>query len=1473
MTDFYKRHKKLMITVAFLFLLFFGGFWSVKYNLPKTVEVLTGIFLGPKFKSSNIVFEKNRIVVKDFVLQDKDEVIIKSPQVDILYGDDWLKTKRIQEIIVNGGEANITRRKNGDINVVAAFTGSSDSEEEEPETEYVPGIAVPIDRITGKDITTTYRDYSYRLPIEKTAYDTNGFMTFSETKGLDLHFIGYNGEEVFDYSFNNYKEPYSMTIKLSNIGVTTELVQYGYDGDELSYNGGKLNMDLTIASSGLAGWLDFNSVDVKYKDLNDTIKNVYGRADFKPDGIFITSYGDVFGKKEKVTLSYKDEELNVDFNIKDIAQKDAEKLSYLEGIELPFKNAVIDDVKFNLNLKKEVKITVDILVKKLSMENLDLDGTSLQFIYDNEGLHIKDLNSEAVVVDTDKEEKIREKIKLSMDYNNDVGNVKFQIKNINDKRYIPDIDGILDFSTKKDAIVFNFRSDILNLKGNYFSKEEKLVLKDEKYFLEYDVKNKKYIKGKGEFSITLLNNRFLIAYSGDNNFLKIDRFSIFNELGITEKFLSGEINLETMEYEFDLSGEKFIIENFMSEEKNPIVEGKIEGKIVGHREKVISNLDVDGLSGDYIAKIKNINGKLALINDEKLNFDFSGEIGNIEYNDYSVDGLLAVFRFKDDKFEVKSLKNSFIDISGIMDTEIEKLDFKGEVKNLPLKKFNVDSPVILINDMSARFYGNLKNPHGDVNIKDISVEINDGQPIIISGNIDFTNNKFYTDNLKINNSIVKGEYLLKNNSYRARMNIIEEDIGRYYGDTNLKYRVIGTLNIKGQDKKIDADFKSTFDKMYIQGNHLPNIYLETSYKSNELLDGVLKIDEVLLSNTDLQNIVKFTGKFDLTTKKLNLDLPKQEIPLGKLKEYLPLKEVEGSIFISGDVAGPVDDIRYTFNTTSEEIKIQKVDFNKIKIAVTGDLNEAKLNEFSFRYLENLFYSNGSYNIKNGKYKYNANSKKINLGFLNVFLNKYKIENVNGEGIFDLQLTNDKNSGYLTINNFALEKKDLFLKLKDFNSTIRLAGNKLYTDSLVGKLNDGDMFFKGNITVPSLNEIVDNPYFYENLKYEANLELKNVKYKYGKFFNLDFNTDLSFKNKNLFGQFEILKGEVFEIPTKSESIFEKIRKFLFSSASKTINDSESLGQDFKIDTIFENSINVNIGIKIVDGIKLDIETLVAMVTDVKGIVTGSGVISGNNGKYLFLGNIETVGARLNVNDNTFVIDRGLLAFNDKKTYFPKINPSILIDASVEVKNDRIGLGLNGNLDNLQFNISSKSGNSSGSLNSLLTGDGDRQENNDATATLLTSVIGGQFTQILKPVSNLVKNVLGLSKFRIASNFLTEDTTSKNYNSERQSRVRVGAVLEAEDNIYKDKIWWVAKATLLEEDSDQVNNGDENGAFKDYDFSLEYRFDYTKSIGIGVGKLPKDMRKTSNGDSKKNLNYHIDFKFEKKYDNLLDIFINK
>lgn len=1478
MTDFFKRNRKKLIFVTFLFLFFFGGWWTIKYNLPKTVEVVVRLFVGPTLKSSSIDFQKDKVVIKDFLLADGEEVIIDTPEVDILYTRESLKNFRIEEIILNGGTANITRRKNGDINIVAAFAGESKEDESKEETPaknepYKPGIGIPIDRITGKNITTVFRDLGYRLPIEQTAYNTNGYLTFSKTEGINLHFIGSNGPEIYDFAFSTTKEPYSMTIKLSNIAVKSELVQYGYDGKEVSYDGGELNMDLTIASSGMLGWIKFRDVDVRYIDLDDPIKAVTGGVDFTKEGIFLNATGKVFEKPEKFTLSYKDNELNIDFNLKNIQKENLEKLSYLKGIELPFEKINIDSVKFNLNLKEELKVTIDAFIKKLEMPGLRLENTDVNFLYDKLGIHLPKISTTLNRLDENKRVTIAEKIDGTVNFWEGKGDLTLDIKNVNHQKYIPDFKGKLNFEILEKEIDFNLSSNIIDLEGRYLLEAKKVQLdKKNEYFLEYDLNKNILSTGEGKIKFSLFTNNFIIDYTVNNNQLNLKSFSLIGDSG-KELELSGDIDLSNINYNLKLDSKNLHFKEFLGEEEGEL-RGTFTGYIQGEKDKVKGELDITSISGKYFGKIDDLRGKVVFSKDEKLFMEFNGEIGKLGYKDYEVDGFYFVTRMKNNIFEIKSFNNQLLSLWGNINLNKETIDLNAKIEKLSSKKFGVEKPELRIDLLTAQLKGKLSNPIGKIQLDDVKLVLENGEMVAVTGDINYLNNYVTINEVKINNNILKGKYSVEKNSYDATLYLIEENIGRYYGDTSLKYRVIGTAKLKGEGKALTLGLKSTIDKIYLMGNKLPNIYIDTEYRAENLNDGLLKIKEITLSNSSLENLFSIVGEFDVVNSNLNMRIDNQKLPLKYLKEYIPLDDLSGDLLLNGDFGGKLDSLNYNLSITSDTIGIKNVLFNKFRIFLNGDLKKVVLNEFSFKYLDNLFYSNGEYDIVNSRYGYNAQARDINFDFLNIFLEKYGITNIHGFSTFDLKITESKNSGFLKIQNFNLENKDLFLKLEQFNSTIRLENDKVYVEEFKGKLNEGTISLDGDIVIPVLKEISENPYYAERLKYRFNLKLDKINYKYGNMFGVTFNSNMSVIENKIFGDIEIIEGRVDEIPNTSKSLFQRIKEFLFKSSSETVNKSEDLGSDFKIETVFENSLDINIGVKISKGIKLDIQTVNSFVGDVKGNVIGNGTLSGKDGKYSFIGNVEVIGGSLNINENIFYLDRAMVIFNDPKTYLPKVNPNLLVDARVDVQDEQLGLSLNGNLDNLQFTINSKSGSSSGNLNSLLTDTDNLEGGNSATTTLITNVIGGQLSQIFRPVSNLVKNTLNISKFRISSNILSEQTKDNN-NDEAQSRLKLGAVLEAEDNIYKDKVWWVARGTLLGEDNvnSEQRDSSNSGALQEYDISLEYRFDATKSIGIGVGKLPEDRKKSSDKESKNGLNYHIDFKFEKRYDSLLDIFINK
>lgn len=1479
MTDFFKINRKKLIFVTFLFLFFFGGWWAIKYNLPKTVEVVVRLFVGPTLKSSSIDFQRDKVVIKDFLLADGEEIIIDTPEVDILYSKESLKNFRIEEIILNGGIANITRRKNGDINIVAAFAGESKEEESKEETSdkdepYKPGIGIPIDRITGKNITTVFRDLGYRLPIEQTAYNTNGYLTFSKTEGINLHFIGSNGPEIYDFAFSTAKEPYSMTIKLSNIAVKSELVQYGYDGKEVSYDGGELNMDLTIASSGMLGWIKFQDVDVRYIDLDDPIKAVTGGVDFTKEGIFLNATGKVFEKPEKFTLSYKDNELNIDFNLKDIQKENLEKLSYLKGIELPFEKINIDSVKFNLNLKEELKVTIDAFIKKLEMPGLSLENTDVNFLYDKLGIHLPKISTTLNRLDENKRVTIAEKIDGTVNFGEGKGDLTLDIKNINHQKYIPDFKGKLDFNILEKEVDFNLSSNIINLEGRYLLEAKKVQLdKKDEYFLEYDLNKNILSSGEGKIKFSLFTNNFIIDYLVNNNQLNLKSFSLIGDLG-EELDLSGDIDLNNIKYNLKINSKKFHIKEFLGEQEGEL-KGSFTGNIQGEKDNLKGEIDIASISAEYFGKIDDLRGKLVFSKNEKFFMEFSGEIGKLGYKDYELDGFYFVTRMKNNIFEIKSFNNQLISLWGNIDLNKESIDLNTTINNLSSKKFGIEKPELKVDQITAKLDGKLSNPRGRVTLDDVKIVLENGEIITLTGDVKYLNNQIVINEIKINNNVLKGRYFIEKNSYDASLYLIEENVGRYYGDTSLKYRVIGTAKLKGEGKSLNLELKSTIDKIYLMGNKLPNIYVDTEYRADNLTDGLVKIREITLSNGSLKNLFSIVGEFDVQDMRLNTRIINQKLSLQFLKEYVPLEGLDGELELDGYFGGKLDNLNYNFSITSESLGVKTVSFNKLRIFLNGNLKKLILNEFSFKYLDNLFYSSGEYDILNSRYLYKAQAREINFDFLNIFLEKYGISGIHGLSTFNLKITESQNSGFLRVQDFSFENKDLFLKLEQFNSTIKLENNKVFVEKFNGKLNEGTIDLTGDITIPVLKEITENPYYAESLKYKFNLKLDDIKYKYGNMFNINFNTNISVIENKIVGDIEVIEGKVDEVPNTSKSIFQKIKEFLFKSSSETVNKSEDLGSDFKIETVFENSIDINIGIKIRKGIKLDIQTVNSFVSDVKGNVIGNGTVSGKSGKYNLIGNVEVIGGSLNINENTFYLDRAMVMFNDPKVYLPKVNPNLLVDARVDVQDEQLGLSLNGNLDNLQFTINSKNGSSSGNLNSLLTDTDSLNGGNEATTTLITNVIGGQLSQIFKPISNLVKNTLNISKFRISSNLLTEQTKGNNANEESQRRLKLGAVLEAEDNIYKDKVWWVAKGTLLGEDNADSEQRDSNnsGALQDYDISLEYRFDTTKSIGIGVGKLPEDRKKSSDKESKSGLNYHIDFKFEKRYDNLLDIFINK
>ena len=87
---------------------------------------------------------------------------------------------------------------------------------------------------------------------------------------------------------------------------------------------------------------------------------------------------------------------------------------------------------------------------------------------------------------------------------------------------------------------------------------------------------------------------------------------------------------------------------------------------------------------------------------------------------------------------------------------------------------------------------------------------------------------------------------------------------------------------------------------------------------------------------------------------------------------------------------------------------------------------------------------------------------------------------------------------------------------------------------------------------------------------------------------------------------------------------------------------------------------------------------------------------------------------------------------------------------------------------------------------------------------------------------------------------------------------GAYIEAESPIYKDKLFWKVKVNFMNETEENTERNYNYGV-ADYDINVYNRLNKNISWGVGAQKLKENLE-----TKKRDMNYYIELKFEKKFD---------
>lgn len=1011
-----------------------------------------------------------------------------------------------------------------------------------------------------------------------------------------------------------------------------------------------------------------------------------------------------------------------------------------------------------------------------------------------------------------------------------------------ESKIYPKLTGTFTWENKDQEFSFTLKSNIIKTKGIYVKEEKTIQLYEKNQFsLSYDIEKQNLREGKGRIPFYIYDYIGRIDFEAKDNQVKFSSLKIFNkDRGSIEA--KGSLDITQKKLDLDYNTDHFT-----------------------WSQKISDN--------DFLAKLA-LQGKVNYTEKEGFQASSHGEIEKIQFGKYNIEGLRADVEYKDDSLNVYALENRYLYAAGNLDFKNKNSDLEIEVTDLNSDVLKLDYPKFKIKNAIAVIEGNINNPIVNVSLNESSVFLLKEKENKVKGQLFIENRVLSFQNLEIDQNRISGKYNIADASYNVKANIIEEKLSDYYGFHDLYYRVIGEVLVQGKGRELEAKLTSTLDKIYYQGKKLPDISLMGKYTLGKEGIGQLEFSKVNIQNQKGKKLLSLKGNVNLDSQAVNVDIEKQDLSFEEMQEYTHFDVIKGILSIEGNVRGTYRKPKYQLKVDGRDLKVNSSPLDYFTLDVQGNEEKINVNKIETAYRKSKLQITGYYGITSGSYDISVQSPNIDWSVLQDLVSEYGIKNLSGKSDLNLHLRNINSSGKFQIKNLSFSIPEKYVDVKNLEGNINFLGKEMVIEKIQGKVNDGQVSLQGKVELPELNKIGKNLSFLQDLSYTLNLNADEIKYRIPDTLSLDISSNIRLEENKMRGNIEIIRGLVEDMPNAYQSYWKILKDFFSKKTVTPVTPTETLGNNREapentITMQLENLLDLDVSLFIREGIQLNIPTLNVAVEEVQGNITGGLTLAGKQGKYAVLGNIEVEKGSLMVNTNTFVLDKAMVSFNDAKSYLPNVQPSILVDSTVEVNADKVRFSIQGKLNELRFTISSKTGSTSGSLNSLLTGDVKGNEENATYIALLQNLIGGQLTQtVIGPVTKWIRKAFHVERFRVTSNVYNQSSARRDSS---EGNLAVGAKMEVRDNIYKDKLYWNFTGNLYDSGGQSTQGrSKDNRVMDEYDLSIQYPYSKTKTFEVGVGKLPSKFYATDEQRDNRKLNYHIGVKIEKKMDDFFDIF---
>ena len=1481
-----KIPKKFSIPL-FIFAVIVFIITAVLLNLEKIVEKVSARFINGRVVIEDIDLSFSKPVVKNITLyDDKNNVLFNSPEVTANISFKNLTKGRIDELKVNSAVVNVVRDKDGVIN----FTKLSKTKSEEKPKN-------PLNKVIVSNVRVNYEDYTFPTKLERKIENINAVVTANKEKLVETADINIEDENIqlethFKDESNDKVASLQGELRVDKFLLDKDLLKSLVNNKKLHFSDVNIISDLsfktdkTIKNTYITGNLDVISEFFRYDDIDSDIKDIKLSSKFNGRDGEANLGLNIFGKNKDFSLTYKDEELNSVITFDKIDESILNKIVPIREKKLDLKNINIEDIKTIVHYSDNRGLSIKTTMKPNNSEfkGIELNDFNL-YISSKAGKN----NLSARILT--KVKGIPENLALSVENQKDNTDIILALKSPIKDNIVPDINVKAKIENKKDILKANIDSNIVDFNLDY-NKDKKLTkVYGDKFTINYDVDKKKLTNGEGRIPFEIYHTVNYLDFVAKNNKIQIKELKLADKTNKNSYFIAkGNANLDNGEFNIDYEGNSASIKRKFKE--NDIIlsfDGK--GKVENKNNILSSYGQINDLSLEYIGKIEKINGTYDLKKVGKnVEANVNTKIASIGYDKYDFKNFNLGVNYSGNQVKIKDFSNNLISLKGDYDIKNQKVNASLSVDRITNKDVAFDKAEFILENLKANVEGDIKNLQGAVDLGSTVVTLPKGDFIRITGNASIKNSIVNISGINLDNNLITGKYNLKDKNLDLKVSLSEKHLEKYYGGKDLGYILYGQIDVKGVAGKIKAIAKgraTNFEKK------LPDLAYDVEYNAENYSDGILSISGLDIIDKKYGDLLGVKGQINLKEKTLDIRNKNKQMDLVKLQGILGNPNIRGTVNTDLVINGTFDNPSYKLNIFSSETSIKTFKINDISIDLTGDKEKANLNKLNLDIYKNLIVGNGYYDIKNKTYSVIVKSNnKIDVSKFQPFFTPYGIENVKGKIALNVEVNEKTEKGYINLENISLESTKAKLKLANFNGPISFNGRNIKIENIKANLNNSPLDIDGFVDFTDFASLPKDDLI-RTLPYKLHFKMNNFNYFYPEVIKLSASTELTITNEEVYGNLIIKDATIYDIPNNYYRDFfslirEQLRKRRTDVASTKKQDKQTKTDKEKVEEI-QRMLNkltpIDFVVRTEKPILIDMDNFNIAVPEVYGKLHVDLNLNGKNGKYYITGESELKEGYFFVGTNEFQVDRALAVFNENVP-LPEINPNIFFESTIEMDDEEYHFSTIGKVNQLRYEILSRTAKVGGDLSALIVNPNADDniyaygQGNEIFITFMKNLIAGQVGQIVfGNTTRYIKRKFDLTKFIIRPEV-------KIYNSD-SSVNRIGGItdnrglnpeiynvnikLEAKDNIYKDKLFWKANVRIIGTGKDVIKNQTMkvDSKVREYDVGLEYKVDDSKTIEIGVGTVPDKYRTDPDKDYRKP-NYHIGFKFRKRYRDFSEIF---